>query len=136
VRYSARTFRCTALLAAVLGAFGLLLTAIGVYGAVAPNTTQRTREIGIRMALGARRRQVFALVMKDGLRLAAVGLAIGIPAALACARLLSSLLFGVSAGDLPSFVAAAVLVLIVALATYLPARRAVHVAPSTALGTS
>jgi len=137
VGYSARAFRWTALLAGVLGAFGLLLTAIGVYGAVALNTTRRTREIGIRMALGARRGQVLGLVMKEGVRLAVVGLAVGIPAALACARLLSSLLFGVSPGDVASFAGAALVVLlIVALATYLPARRAVRVTPSTALRTS
>jgi len=137
VGYSARAFRWTALLAGVLGAFGLLLTAIGVYGAVALNTTRRTREIGIRMALGARRGQVLGLVMKEGVRLAVVGLAVGIPAALACARLLSSLLFGVSSRDVASFAGAALVVfLIVALATYLPARRAVRVTPSTALRTS
>jgi predicted permease len=134
VRYSARTYRWTALLAGVLGAFGLLLTGIGVYGAVSLNTARRTREIGIRVALGARRGQVLGLVMQDGVRLAIVGLAAGIPAALGCARLLSSLLFGVRPADLLSFVASAVAVLlIVALATFLPARRAVRVTPSNAL---
>jgi putative ABC transport system permease protein len=137
VRYSARAYRWTALLAAILGAFGLVLTGVGVYGAVSLNTTRRTREIGIRVALGATRRQVLGLVVQDGVRLAAIGLAIGIPAALGCARLLSSLLFGVHPADLLSYAgAAAIVVLIVLVATFLPARRAVGVAPSTALRTS
>ncbi len=134
VRYSGRTYRWTALLAGVLGTLGLLLTAIGVYGVVSFNTARRTREIGIRLALGATRGQVMGLVMQDGLRLAIGGIAVGIPVALGCARLLSSLLLGVRSADVVSFAAAAaVVLLIVVLATFLPARRAVRVAPSTAL---
>jgi predicted permease len=136
VRYSARAYRWTALVAAVLGGFGLLLTGIGVYGAVSLNTTRRTREIGIRLALGARRGQVLRLVLQDGVRLAALGIALGIPAAFVCAQLLSSLLFGVRPIDVVSFAGAATIVLIlVLLATLVPARRAVRVPPSTALRT-
>lgn len=137
VRYSGRNYRWTALLAAVLATLGLLLTAIGVYGVVSFSTARRTREIGIRLALGATRGQVLGLVMRDGVRLAIIGLAAGIPAALGCARLLSSLLLGVRPGDLLSFTAAAAIVLlIVTVATFLPARRAVRVPPSTALRVS
>jgi predicted permease len=137
VRYSARNYRWTALLAAVLAMLGLLLTAIGVYGVISFNTIRRTREIGIRVALGARPGQVMGLVLKDGTRLAAAGIAIGLPAALLAARLLSSLLFGVQPADLPSFAgAAAIVLLIVVLATFIPARRALRVTPSTALRTT
>jgi putative ABC transport system permease protein len=134
VRYSARSYRWTALLAAVLGAFGLLLTGIGVYGAVSLNTTRRSREIGIRLALGARRMQVLGLLMKEGAVIALAGIAIGVPGAIFAARLVSSLLFGVRPADLPSFAGAAALVLLIVLmATLLPARRAVRVPPSAAL---
>jgi predicted permease len=135
-RYSTRTYRWTALLAATLGALGLLLTAIGVYGVISFNTARRTREIGIRLALGARRSQVLRLVLADGARLAVVGVAIGLAAAALGARLLASLLFGVTPTDLRSFAgAAAIVLLVVVAAILLPARRAVGVAPSTALRT-
>ena len=133
VRYSGRHYRWTALLAVVLATLGLLLTGIGVYGVVSFSTARRTREIGIRLALGATRAQVLRLVMQDGVRLAMVGIAVGIPAAFGCARLLSSLLVGVQPGDLLSFAgAAATVLLIVIAATFVPARRAVRVAPGTA----
>jgi putative ABC transport system permease protein len=136
IAYSARNYRWTALLAATLGILGLLLTAIGVYGVISFNTMRRTREIGIRLALGARRGQVLGLVLRDGSRLALIGVAIGLPAALVAARLVSSLLFGVHPGDLLSFAsAAAIVVLIVIFATLVPARRALAVQPSAALRT-
>ena len=137
VRFSTRNYRWTALLAAVLGALGLLLTALGVYGVVAFNTAMRTREIGIRVALGAGRGTVLRLVLRDGLGLAAAGVAIGVPGAFFVARALSSMLFGIGPIDVPSFVAAIVAVVaIVAAATIIPARRAVRVIPSIALRNS
>ena len=137
VRFSARNYRWTALLASVLGALGLLLTALGVYGLVSFDTTRQTREIGIRVALGAARRQVLGLVLRDGMRLALGGTLVGVPASFLIARLLSSLLFGVSTADARAFAAAVALVLlIVLLATIVPARRAVRVTPSTALRNS
>jgi putative ABC transport system permease protein len=136
VRYSVRTYRWTALLAAVLGGIGLLLTAIGVYGVVALNTTRRTREIGIRLALGATRGDVLGLVLREGMRLALVGVLIGVPTTLAVGQVLSSLLFGVSPADAISIAGAVALVLVVVLAaTLVPARRAVLVAPSSSLRT-
>jgi ABC-type antimicrobial peptide transport system permease subunit len=108
-----------------------------VYGLVSFDTTRRTREIGIRVALGAARRQVLDLVLRDGMRLALGGTLVGVPASFLIARLLSSLLFGVSTADARAFAAAVALVLlIVLLATIVPARRAVRVTPSTALRNS
>jgi ABC-type antimicrobial peptide transport system permease subunit len=132
--YSGSTFRATASLAALLGAIGLVLTALGVYGVVAYRTSRRRREIGIRMALGAPRREVLGLLMKQGAVIAATGVALGIPIALAATRLLASLLFRVSAWDAASFGAAAVLLFVaVCVATAIPAWRAVATPPSMAL---
>jgi putative ABC transport system permease protein len=108
----------------------LLLAAIGLYGVMAYAVAQRTREIGIRMALGARPRSVMAMVMGRGSRLTLVGVALGAPAAFALARLMSKLLFGVGAGDPLTFVAVAGLLSAVAMvACYIPARRAMAVDP-------
>jgi putative ABC transport system permease protein len=113
---------------------GLLLVATGVFGAMAYQTSLRTREIGIRMALGAEAAGVFAMVLKSGLRLIAAGVAIGALASLALTRLLASQLWGVSAMDPASFAAAAVVLLASGLgACYLPARRAARRDPLEAL---
>jgi ABC-type antimicrobial peptide transport system permease subunit len=134
IDYAARTYRATATLAAVLAGVGLLLTILGVYGVVACRTTNRTREIGIRVALGAGRGEVIRLVMREGAVIAAFGLAIGIPAALASTRVLAALVFRVSVWDAPAFSAAAVvLFLSVSAATAIPAWRATRITPSTAL---
>jgi putative ABC transport system permease protein len=107
---------------------------VGVYGLVSFDTARRTREIGIRVALGAARGQVLALVLRDGMRVAIAGTLIGVPTAFALARLLSSLLFGVSPADAGAFaVSVTIVLLIVLFATIIPARRAVRVTPSTAL---
>jgi putative ABC transport system permease protein len=112
----------------------LVLSAVGLYGVIAYSVTQRTREIGVRVALGADSRSVERLVVGAGLQLTAVGVIIGLGAALASTRLLSGLLYGVTPADPVSFVAIGVLVVAIALlASWLPARRAVRIDPVTAL---
>src|SRR5206468_12168584 len=95
--------RLAASLSTSLGLFGLLLAAIGIYGVTAYAVTQRTREIGIRIALGAMRRDVVAMVLRQGLSLAAVGCAIGLVLAAGVNRMLAAFLFGVDPMDLPIF---------------------------------
>lgn len=120
-----------------VGAFGVLalvLAAVGIYGVISYNTRQRTHEIGIRIALGALPGDVSALVLRQGMRITFIGLAIGVLASLGLARLMSSLLFGVSASDPLTFVAVAIsLALVAFLACYIPARRAMCVDPLVAL---
>jgi predicted permease len=136
VEYASSLHRTTAALAVMLGATGLLLTTLGVYGVVAYRTSARLKEIGIRMALGAVRGQVVRLVLRDGLALAAVGVAAGAPLALIATRLTSSLLVGIAPWNpLALVVATAVLVLAVVGATLVPARRATQVEPAAALRT-
>ena len=121
----------------LLGGFALsalLLSAVGVYGLMAYSVSQRSREMGIRLALGARRRDVLRLVLGGGGRLVLAGLVAGLAGALAATRLASSLLFGVSATDPMTFaVMTLVLAAVALLACYLPARRASRVDPVTAL---
>jgi len=121
----------------LLGGFALLalvLSAIGVYGLIAQNTAQRTNEIGIRMALGAGSGDVLRMVIRQGLSIAAVGIAVGIAGALALGRILSAFLYGVSATDLASYgIVTAIVLAVAALAAYIPARRASRVDPLVAL---
>ncbi len=121
----------------LLGAFAalaLLLAMIGVYGVISYSVGRRTNEIGIPMALGAPRSQVFSLVLGEGMKLASLGTLAGIVAALALTRLLSRLLFGVSAHDPLTFIGVAImLAAIAAIACWIPARRAMHVDPMVAL---
>ncbi len=122
------------LLVGAFAAAALLLAAVGIYGVVAFSVTRRTQEIGIRMAIGAERQDVLRLVVGEGARLAIIGIGIGIVASFVITRLLSSLLFGISATDPLTFAAVAVLLSFVALlASYIPARRAARVDPVVAL---
>ena len=118
------------------GAMALLLGVVGIYGVISYSVTQRTREIGIRMALGAQQPQVRRMFLRDGLLLTGAGVACGLAAAALAARLMSALLFGVSAIDPLTYAAVPVCLLAAAaLACYLPARRAASVAPVEALRT-
>ena len=117
-----------------LGCLGIFLTTVGLYGVVAYLVGRRTHEIGIRMALGAGRQDVLKLVLRQGLRIALIGIPAGLAAAAAGARLVSSMLYGVRPTDLTVFLGSSVLVLAVALlACYIPARRATKVDPMVAL---
>ena len=122
------------LLVGFFAAAALALATVGIYGVVAFSVARRTQEIGVRMALGAQRGDVLRLVVGEGARLALAGVAIGIVASFAITRLISSLLFGVSATDPISFAGLAVLLSLAALAaSYIPARRAMRVNPTVAL---
>jgi predicted permease len=126
--------RMAASLIGIFGGLALALAAIGLYGVIAHSVTQRTREIGIRMALGADYRKIVGLVVRQGLRLALIGTTLGLAAALALTRLMSSLLYEVSATDSLTFIIASVVLIAVAsLASYIPARRAAKVDPMIAL---
>jgi predicted permease len=127
-------FRLAASLAGVMGMLGLTLATVGVYGVVSFGAAQRTREIGIRMALGATRRGILVAIVRQGLQLALIGIASGLVGAFALSRLLRSMLVGVKPGDPGTFVGVSLLLLTVALlASYIPARRATQVDPMVAL---
>jgi predicted permease len=118
------------------GAVALMLAAIGIYGVMSFAVVQQTRDIGIRIAFGAEPRTVLAMVLRRGLSLAVIGVALGLAVATGATRAMSTLLFGVGATDPLTFVSfPIVLVAVAALATYLPARRATRVDPITALRT-
>jgi predicted permease len=129
---SAQRFQMSLL--ALFGAIGLALSAVGIYGVMAYSVSQRTREIGIRMALGAQMKDVLRMVIGQGIKLTLLGVVIGLAASFAVTRLLKTLLFGVQPNDLTTFaVVSGVLVVVALLASYLPARRATKVDPLVAL---
>jgi len=126
--------RFRAVLFSIFAALALVLAMIGIYGVMAYAVSQRAHEIGIRVALGAQRRNILGTILREGAGLAVVGVAIGSASALALSRALAGLLFGVRATDPATFVAVGALLLAVALAAcYIPARRAMRVDPMVAL---
>lgn len=128
--------RVTAMLSGFFAFLAALLACVGLYGLMSYRVTHRTREIGIRVALGAQRVFVLWIVLREALALVLLGVAIGIPSALVAARLIASSLFGISASDLPTIAAASLLLLLVALlAGFLPAWRASGIDPAVALRT-
>jgi putative ABC transport system permease protein len=135
--YMSRTLakpRFNALLLSIFAGTALLLTAIGIYGVLTYSVSQRTNEIGIRIALGAAQSNIFRLVVGQAMLLVAISIAIGLFGAFTAARFLSSLLYGVAAWDPVTFTSIATLIAAVAfLACWLPARRAARVDPGIAL---
>ncbi len=124
----------TLVMLGIASGVALVLGAVGIYGVISYSVSQRTREIGVRMALGAARRDVNRLVLKEGVPLIAAGLGLGLVAALGLTRWMSSLLFGVSPIDPPTFASvAATLAAIALVASYLPAHRASGMDPTEAL---
>ena len=122
------------LLLTIFAAIALALAAIGIYGLMSYSVEQRMQEIGIRVALGAGRRDVLGMIVRQGVTLAGIGVLLGLGIAYGVTRLLATLLFGIKAQDPTTFVAVAAVVTLVSLAaTLVPARRAATVAPSEAL---
>ncbi len=122
------------MLIATFALLALLLAAVGVYGLISYTLTQRTREIGIRVALGASRRQILMPVVREGVTLAVAGIVLGLAGAAVAMRALTAFLFGIGTSDPLTFSAVALLLLIVAAtASYIPSRRALTVDPVVAL---
>jgi ABC-type antimicrobial peptide transport system permease subunit len=128
--------RVIAMLSGFFAALALLLASVGLYGLMSYAVTHRTREIGVRVALGAPGATVLWLVLREAAMLGLLGIVVGIPCALVASRLISSMLFGISPADLPTIAAVSLLLFAVALfAGYLPAQRASRINPMAALRT-
>jgi ABC-type antimicrobial peptide transport system permease subunit len=125
--------RFTMWLMGVFAACALMLAVVGIYGVMSYLVSQRTREIGIRLALGAKGQDILRLVVGNGARLIGAGIVIGVAASFALQRLVSTLLFGVTAADAASGLAVVILAVVAMVACYLPALRATRVSPLTAL---
>jgi len=126
--------RLVAQLSAAFGLLGILLASIGLYAAIAHSVSSRTREIGIRLAIGAKARDVIRMVLRESLRVTAIGVMIGLPLAMAGSRLISALLFEVSPSDPPTLVISALFLALTGIAAaWWPARRASRLDPSTTL---
>jgi putative ABC transport system permease protein len=126
--------RFSMMLLAVFALLALTLAAVGIYGVISYSVAQRTREVGIRMALGAKTIDVLNLVVRDGLKLVLIGIVVGLAGALLLTRLMTTLLFGVTATDAVTYVTVSLGLIIVALlACSIPARRATKVDPLVAL---
>jgi putative ABC transport system permease protein len=126
--------RFYAILLASFAAIAVIIAALGVYGVISYTVSQRTRELGIRIALGAQRQRVLGLVIRQGMALTLFGVLVGLVAAYGLTRVIASMLFGVAAADPATFAGVAVIFLIIAwLASYLPARRAASVDPIIAM---
>ena len=128
------TARATGILLSAFGALALLLALVGLYGAVSYSVSQRTREFGVRLALGAQRADLIRLVLREGVAATVLGLAMGVIGALVLTRVLSSLLYGIRPTDPLTFAGVSAFLLAVTLAAnYIPARRATKVDPMVAL---
>jgi ABC-type antimicrobial peptide transport system permease subunit len=126
--------RLIAILSAFFGALAAFLVAVGLYGTISYSVSRRTMEIGLRMALGAQRKEVLGMVLRESLFLAALGLALGAPMALGVGRALRSMLFGLNPANLTAcFLALIGIAVVVAVATFFPARRAASIDPIRAL---
>jgi putative ABC transport system permease protein len=133
---SVSRLRFTTVLLATFACLALVLSVVGVYGVMAHSVSQRVREIGVRMAMGANRSDVLRMIVGEGLALAIAGVLVGLAGATLATRLMSKLLFGVNAADLTTFGAAALALVIASLAaTYIPARRATRLDPVLVLKT-
>ncbi len=134
IRETVDTLRAASALIGVLGGLAVVLAAVGLAGVIAQSVAARTREIGVRISLGASRRDVTMFFVREGVGLAVIGVAVGLAASVAASGVLASFLFGLAPTDAPTFLgAAAGLCLIAAIASFLPARRAASVDPLTAL---
>jgi ABC-type antimicrobial peptide transport system permease subunit len=126
--------RFSMLLLAIFAGVALVLAAVGIYGVMSYSVAQQTREIGIRMALGAQRSDVLRMTIKQGLKLVGLGLVIGLAAAFVLTRVMATLLFGISATDPLTFITISFVLLVVAMvASYIPSVRAMRVDPMVAL---